>query len=920
MNIRTLRYYKIPHPLEPGKEIAVGDGEAISRTIREVYEFYENPLSDPPRVFRVLISPDRIDEGEAEGLVEEFERNFRSHLVEGFNRLKLREFLRFAKGLAIGYILYMIPQAFWVPLETFAESIGEGLGTYAKWWIIGFFPLRALIRSFGTGIHFSLPEFITRNPVYRRIPIVGKIQNIGTRGRWNEIERSSQCAQICDRFGKSQRERFSRDADRALRNVERKIGWERTSFPKRLLHSLSFGLYRPSLRHPLVDDLRGLVRDLIEGSQAPRWGDVASVRAWSERFDSVLERATEESRNGGKFPWGEIPKLARMKEDLIFHALNDGFAFAPLKVVHPGSHPNEVFGGVHFPLRDGGMDRDGRIDLALEIRAEALQKQAESLREFLRDPRIVRTQEGIYRDYESLGTATTREERIELLDRIASGFEKMRNAVGGYHMGENSAIPHEKGRDLSNFYHRLYLTFGRASCDLENRYKKVAFGVRPVLTGFGQRKRIREAEDEADILICRGRRRRMRELGEKLASGLGRTWRTGLATALCLVFLLGSALSFYTLGPGEVGIEYGYRLGYQKKFFAETVRTTQYGTGWRIPGVERDLHWHLPPPIFKGHRVSLERDQEFTVYMITAQHYPETLWEKVRSKLSGQLGLTFDAVKFTIGYVPKDAEVWANYDPDGLGPKRLIRDTVDIIDEWKTEKLADFQKGITAASDADEISYVFDTFFKELSRKGIIEDYIRNAFSRTALSSNIYYGSTLDRIKPGIDIVLNELDRRQEEYRSDLLISDPEREGLQKSLDSARQIVQETLSRIEKQVRVEYGNLRRHPLQLKEYVRNPYAHISELQNFEALWSGIQNYTWYLYNNEKALKILREGEKTLQAAFSNDGGNPLAADLIEKLRENDHINSLIDIKWVKYEISTIGLTQLNILQQKWQDII
>lgn len=492
MNIKTLRYYLVPHPLTPGKEILITDGESISKTARETWEFYNNPHLDLPRAFRILVTSEEISREEALKFVCEYEERYVTLQTRAFNRVKLKEFLKLSKGLSIGYLLYLAPPSFWIPIENFMDTVAHGLSDYAKWWVILFFPLKALIRGFGTGIFLRLPKCVTQNPIYRKIPIIGKIQNIGTIGRWNRINGASHVVKIYDQFGLSLENELVRNAELTLDGVERKIELKEATFWKKF--SIKLELHELP-RHPLVEDLRTLISEFIDGYDQ----DEFSVQSWNQEFDSILQRATEEARNGGAFPWGEIPKLTKMKEDIIFHTLNGESTFSPLKIIHPKSLNEEIFHGLKHPVLEE------KIELSLAIKGDAFQKQAQNLKYFLENEETISIQKKIYENYESLEIATTKEERIEYLRRISLGFEKLRDIVSRFHMGDNQSIPNERGKDLSNFYHYLYLTFGRARTDIEKRYKRVAFGFRPILTKAAQIKRINETLDNVDKLICKDR-------------------------------------------------------------------------------------------------------------------------------------------------------------------------------------------------------------------------------------------------------------------------------------------------------------------------------------------------------------------------------------------------------------------------------
>ena len=258
------------------------------------------------------------------------------------------------------------------------------------------------------------------------------------------------------------------------------------------------------------------------------------------------------------------------------------------------------------------------------------------------------------------------------------------------------------------------------------------------------------------------------------------------------------------------------------------VSLREYGTGLRLTPGGRELLWHPPAPLSRIQRIDLTAPSSFTVHMIIGESHTDNLWKKFLQFMSGQLGMSFDVAELEFQYLPVSNEVWKDYDSDGKGYKRLIRDTSSIVEEWKTELLSSFEGGMTSIGDTDEVNHIFTTYFRQLSRKGIIEDYIRRSFSQTVLSTHVYYGSPLERYEPGFLTVIDELDRRYQQFGDDPTLDIVEKSELQGSMQRAREVVEETLQRVEAQVAVEYGDLRRHPEKLMELVKDPYLHLQEL--------------------------------------------------------------------------------------------
>jgi len=900
MNIRTLRYYNIPDPLEKGSWITIADKSEFLKTIQEVYTLSENPALDMPRLFRILISPEEIDKKNALESTKEVCRRLLIRQRDCLNRMKLKEFLRFAKGCGIGYFLSCLPSELWRPLEIVAETIGEGLGGFAKMWIIAFFPLKALIKSFGTGFHINLPKLITNNQIYRSLPFIRRIRRIGVTGAWNEIQNTYKSLKLFNELGKDMRDQFKKDVKITLSNIEHKIGLKTASALEKTFRSLTFGFFCPKREHPQIRKIESFLDQLLAGSIS---ADNKQLTLWSKKFDDILEEVSGAAGEDGIFPWGEVPKLLNMKADLLFHAQYGEFTFAPFFAVSPDTDPDSLFGNTILHRRED------EINVLLSVKARAFCQQARNLKAFFGQTSTKELYNEIQTKYISLNKVQERSRRIYFLNRITDCFEALRNSIGKYNMGENTGIPHEKGKDLSNFFHFLYMTFGKAACDLENRYKKVTFGFRAVLSGKGQRKRIKGAIDEAHLLVYQKRLSIRKILQDKILSCLGWSWQTGLLTTIFILLLVGSVFSFTFLSPQEFIVERGIMLGYKDYFITDTVKTKDYGTGLKLPGLKLELHWHPPPPIVRDHKISLTKSRPLDVYMPTLKHYPTNIWENTKTVLSGPLGMDFDAVKFVIQYIPKDPELWGEYDFDGFGEHRLTRDITNIIEEWKTKQIESFGEKVEYEG---YITYIYDTFFKELCRRGIIEEYIRNSFSSSIMSTNIYYGSTLDRIKPGIDIILNDLDDRQKELDLRIRLNTDEKEMLEKNIRESKKIVEDIYDMIKEQVKIEYDKLRAHPRLLKKYVENPYANYTELQEFETLWGSVQYYTWYVYCNKRLLDMF--------SSNSNTGKNQTMISLKEALEANTHICSLIKISDIDYMITVISFTQLNALQQKWRNIM
>ena len=895
MSIKVFQYYLVPHPFKKNEKIIVSDDYRRSELRSSTWEFIGGRAGAKPRVMRFLISPEKTDSSR-------FRENLSGMKLKddrAFSRAKLYVCMKFFSSLLAGYLLYLAPPAFWQPIETVFDTVAHGLSDYAKWWIILFFPVKGFILNFGTGVRMQLPGIIRNNPVFRRIPLIGRIRMIGVDGRWQRLNRASASTGLYSLFEESLAEEFLVEASRIVKNIKKKIS-----------RTTRYTCADTSEAESLADGFGALAEKLISSFNEM---DPDGLEEWNIRYLELLEEASKLYEQDGSFPWAEIPKLDSFRRDLLFFGGFNGFIYAPLLDIYPDMQPVES-------LRLCACDGDDRlIDYTAEIRFAAAVKQAMNLKEFFADPETVKLISEIQKGFNGLNGLKNAEEACSALDKLSLCFAGMRDSLGEYHMGRNPMIPNEKGKELSDFYHRLYLVFGRASCDISNGYKRAGWGIRPIKTPAAVNRRIRDAVDEASELLDGRKSRKTARAKDRVVTFIGKRAITGLAAAAVLLFLAGSIAGLYTLSPGEAAILRTARIGYEGKYLNHEMEMRMYGSGIGIPGSSDELFWHMPPPLTRMQKASFNKPDQFTVHMVIGESHTDNLWKKFLQTMSGQLGMSFNVAELVFEYVPVIPKNWMNYNSDGLGYKRLIRDTDSIVEEWKTELLSSYSSAITSLDDASEVNYIFTTFFRELSEKGVIEDYIRRAFSQTALSTNVYYGSPLERYEPGFLTVIDELDRRYKQYGEDPFLESARRAELQGLMNTAKEIVEETLNRIEEQVAVEYGDLRRNPDRLNNIVRDPYLYLQELRDFETLWSGIQSYTWHLYNQDKMKGMFESGEASAEGYIAADEQNYIQ-DLLSVLNNDPHLGKLIRIESVSYRVQEISLSRLNLIQQKWKDVI
>ena len=91
----------------------------------------------------------------------------------------------------------------------------------------------------------------------------------------------------------------------------------------------------------------------------------------------------------------------------------------------------------------------------------------------------------------------------------------------------------------------------------------------------------------------------------------------------------------------------------------------------------------------------------------------------------------------------------------------------------------------------------------------------------------------------------------------------------------------------------EYDALRKDPEQFKKYLSDPES-ISELKNFETVWSAVQRIMLQQYTAEKLIRIMKGelGEEMRQEILQM---------LLEKIQENLYFTSLVEIRDVKARV-------------------
>lgn len=598
-----------------------------------------------------------------------------------------------------------------------------------------------------------------------------------------------------------------------------------------------------------------------------------------EELDRIIEDHQESEL------WSEMIRLEEVKEEILYRSTTDWDTKAPIYHFYPASGPTEI------PMSPMAT-----------IRFQSYKKQAEKLRNWTDSPLIQKLKKSVLEDYRELNEAKTNEERVEILQRLSGNLERLRDEVGRLHLGENIFIPNEKGNDPALFYHGLYNLFGQALCELEKGYRRAGWGFFLLKSNQAGRRRIKTLINETDLFIQGEYRNRSSKLIRNLSAAGGKNAARGLGLAAMLLFITGSLFSFYRAGPGETIILNKVRLGYQGQFINREIEIVES----EIPL----LGWHLPRP-FVSHTVINEEKKTIPVYMVMGEFKTENMIGKLMTGLSGQLGTKFDIVELEILYKPVNPQVWSLYNSDGKGERRLLRDLSELAEEWRDSRGME----LSVLS-----SLEFDHFFRELTDKGILEEYLKRSFSQTTFSTNIYYGSLSERFDSGIDAVLREFERTLDLKKADIHADDEEIAALEADLATASQIVRDLKLDIKEQVKLEYNSLRSDPRMLDSLVSDPYGNAQKLKDFETLWVNLSNYVQYLYRQQELTEMLSRGFIDLSLKEEARQLYPMQLELTEYLQENSLIKELIDIQSVRFKHKVIGLTEFTQYQEKWKDTI
>ena len=829
-----IEYFKIPHPLEKDKGNIV-----ISAPIKLGEKYFRAWLDDKkssgpadlPWISRILISPEEA-RPEDEDLVKRFERNFEIEDNHSWGVTKLKIFLRFTAACAVGYFIYWtifnFPW-FWIPATVFLEKIlGDTLTKLFQGVVIAFIPGLSFIKNF-----------------------------VGAK-RWIRANFRSQYTKIFRQFGRSSQQYFSKEVKKCLRNIRAAAEEENVSIEMGTIENLLEEiLHKPPVNSDFIQD-------------------------WSRRFEELLRDLSQRAK-AEIFLEGVIIKLDQLKRDLLLHYWQS-FQIIPLKIATPNLSKKEFLPSLNY-----------NFDLRLSLLGEGFKQKAKNLKDFLAETSSIR--ERIYSNFDSLKRAKGKRERVKLLESIEEGFENLRNIVGNFHLGDNPGVPHERGENLSDFYDGLYYLFGRTKLDIskgERAIKAVLFRRLRLRSERQQRGRIEELRLRVERLLCQG-------ISTKKAyyrisyffSFFGANLKRSLAFSGLVFFGFTCLLNFKVVGPDEVLTTTYLRWGVKETatqkapLFSRGVRAYEFGEGLPI-FPKRELFWQLPPPLVYAHKIDFTQLQEFTAHMVFGAPI-DSLYKKGLQLLAGAYGGYYQVVEIGFKFIANDREVWIKYDYDGKGTKRLARDVASVVDEWRGELFDLYESPLIDLQDEEEMEEVFSgSYFKKLWEEGRMEEIIKSQIFRSPLMT-YQYGTYLEMIGPGIDLILRSLAREKLELE-DSNLSRLEKEEKLAEIEDFKSRVEKIKEDTLEIAREEYDVLRKQPEKFKKYLSDPES-ISELKGFETVWPAIQRIMLQHYITDKLIR-------TVKGELGEEEKEELLQVLREKIEENPYFSSLIEIREMK----------------------
>jgi hypothetical protein len=183
------------------------------------------------------------------------------------------------------------------------------------------------------------------------------------------------------------------------------------------------------------------------------------------------------------------------------------------------------------------------------------------------------------------------------------------------------------------------------------------------------------------------------------------------------------------------------------------------------------------------------------------------------------------------------------------------------------------------------------SYFKKLWEEGRMEEIIKSQIFKSPLMT-YQYGTYLEMIGPGIDLILRSLAREKLELE-DSNLSRLEKEEKLAEIEDFKSRVEKIKEDTLEIAREEYDVLRKQPEKFKKYLSDPES-ISELKGFETVWPAIQRIMLQHYITDKLIR-------TVKGELGEEEKEELLQVLRERIEENPYFSSLIEIKEMKAEV-------------------
>jgi len=551
--------------------------------------------------------------------------------------------------------------------------------------------------------------------------------------------------------------------------------------------------------HPVVGEMDNLIEILY--------------RKEKDKIQNTLQNILNLISRDEQFPWGEKKNLMAMVEDILYNLKND-FKFAPLRIISSGE-------------RNISFKEEQKL---------------KSLSHFFTLPEFIKNRESIIKRYASLKVSYGRES-IKISDEISFLFQQMIFLSSRYHLGE-IALPYERGVILKNLYYYLFVKFGRVSNYLRRKKGKKSVS----------RWLIKKLTREIDLLFNLNRK--------KINGGILRFVENpagGILTSLAILVVVALLTGFHILKTGQFFIIHSYRFGYQG-FLGEEVLVKDFSypafAGWR----DFKLYWYPPKPFAFIHRIDLNRTYYTDVFTILKETEPSGIFDRFFHIFREEWGKGYSGINLRFSYRVVDPDLWANYDYDRKGSRRLSRDLDPYVSQYIERNKVAYREKLYK-NNPDQLK----NYFKKCIKQGKVSEWMRR----------VIYPSLLDVYRTG---------SMYERYLTGLRWL--EEHPRMKDKPEWRKFVEHEIKNIEKLEKEQHEELICQPLKVKKMINKPT--ISALQKYDNLYRTLIYLAVDDFINEKIIK-------ELSSFPSSRKTNPITAGIVKWLHDESRIEQLVGIK-------------------------